>query len=210
MHIIEPKVVKQAPPPQVEIDISQYRLDYREFDGCRLAVWENHGKPENPYRAEVHLYFNDDVIPERWAGVRGAVQKGYKKAPRSMLKLQAGLTKFDNTAYKKPQNRVDFSDSHNALRAHGKTWAKKHGVDLHAKMGCEFPNRWQNLLGNWFSYDPVLNEVFWAFHYPISSNENPTNEQLELSESVILLQDIQLGGEQTYNNSTIRWETFEW
>ena len=209
MQIIQAKVVKKTAPAQVDIDITQYRIDYREFDGCRLAVWQNH-ENENPYRAEVHLYFKDDVITERWKGVRSAVEKGYRRAPRSHLKLQAGLTKFDNTAYKKPQNRVDFSESHNALRSHGRTWAKKHGVDLHAKMGCQFPNRWQNLLGNWFSYDPALNEVFFAFHYPLGDDETPSPQQVELSENLVVMQDIQLGGEQTYGNSTIRWETFEW
>jgi hypothetical protein len=133
------KFTKKAKVEQEVINSKDYIIDIEKVSKIRLAVYHN----EANYTAEVDFHF-DEIQP--------VFNTDY-------IKLRQNYSKYDNVRTRIPQGFEIYDDWYKVVREEARAWAKHHGANLHAKLGCRLTNRYHTIPFNWSCYSPTDQKI---------------------------------------------------
>lgn len=135
------KQANKASQAPAKTPMAEKVIDFDYVEKMRIAIYQNVGT-ETPPVCEVDFHF---TTPQKdWDNTM-------------TLKLRNNLYKINNIAYKNPAGFEYFDPFYTQAIASARAFKKKHGVDLHNKLGKKYPDRYYTIPGLFVSYDNVLN-----------------------------------------------------
>ena len=115
-------------------------IDFDAVEKMRVAIYPNINS-ETPPVCEVDFHFKTP-------------QKDWDNT--MTLKLRNNLYKINNIAYKNPAGFQYFDPFYTKAVQVARAFKKRHGVDLHNKLGKKYPDRYYTIPGLFVSYDDKL------------------------------------------------------